>query len=430
MSKEHSQQINSARHRSRFGGGGGFLPFFIARRYLFAKKSHNVINIISLISAIGVMIGTMALIVVMSAFNGLDDLLKSLYNTFDADIRITPVEGKVFAPTSDAFVQVRTMKGVRSFSEVLEEAVLLEYRGHQEVATMKGVDSVFEANTAIRNAMYDGEFKLHHGDLEQAVAGIGLAQKLHIGIFFVDPLFFHIPRRTGPVSLMNPREALNTERTYPAGIFEIEKSFDSQYIFVSIEFARRLLEYTNEVSAVEIQLQPGVELGKIQKNIEKVLGPDYKVRSRYQQNESLYNMMSSEKMVVYFIMLFIIVIISCNVVGSLTMLIIEKKGDTETLRSLGADRKLISRIFLLEGWMISLLGIIAGTVLGLALCAAQQQFGIIRMAGHFLVNFYPVTIVWKDVLLAVVSVAAIGFVAAWLPVYFINKPVRPRPRKN
>ena len=372
----------------------------------------------------------MALVVVMSAFNGLDDLLKSLYKTFDADLLITPAEGKVFLPTTAEFTAIREMKGVYAFSKVLEENVLLRYRGHQEIATMKGVDSVFEASTAIHEAIYDGEFKLHHGELEQAVLGLALAQKLQIGLYFIDPLDVYLPRRTGTVSLLRPEESLMRERTFPSGIFEIEKSYDSQYIFVPIDFARRLLEYTDEVSAVEIQVQAGVEIEKMQKSIEKILGAEYKVRTRYQQNESMYKMMAAEKMVVYFIMLFIIVIISCNIVGSLTMLIIEKKEDTETLQSLGADRKLINRIFLLEGWMISLLGIIVGLILGLTLCFAQQYFGIIRMSGDFLVSHYPVTIVWKDIVLAVLSVALIGFVAAWLPLYFINKPFRPRSRKS
>ena len=407
-----------------------YLPFFISRRYLFAKKSRNIINDISIISAAGIMIGTMALVVVLSVYNGMDGFIKSLYNTFDANIRITLVEGKVFSPNTANFMKIREMQGIGAFAEVLEENALLQYGPRQELATIKGVDSVFVAATPIRNAVIEGEFKLYFGQVEEAVLGVAIARKLQVGLYLIDPIVVYIPRRTGSISLLNPEESLMYDRLYPAGIFEIEKSFDTQYAFVPIDFARRLLEYTDEVSAVEIFLQDGVSEGKIQKEIEKILGAGFRVQSRYQQQESVYNMMASEKIVVYIILIFIYIIVSFNALGSLAMIIIDKKKDIETLRSMGADHKLLSRIFILEGWMVSLLGIFLGIILGLLLCYAQQYIGIIRMPGNFLFDYYPVKVVWGDILLALFLVAVIGFIIACVPVHFINKPARQYLRKN
>ena len=394
------------------------MPFFIARRYLFAKKSHNVINIISLISAIGITIGTAALVVVMSVFNGFVDLGESLYRISDSDLRITPTTGKVFIPQTSEFEKVRQLSGIASFAEVVEENVLLEYRGYQNVATIKGVDSAFLSTTNMWQAMVDGEFQLWHGDLEQAVIGRGIAYKLGIGIHFVDPLHVYAPKREGTISLINPQASLVSEYIFPAGIFAIEQSYDNAYLFVPIRFVRNLFDYTNEVSAIEIQLDKTVNADKIQQEIRKILGKDFVVKNRYEQQEIIFRMYKTEKAVVYSILLFMLLIISCNALGSLAMIIIEKKDDVFTLRSMGADDKMISRIFLLEGWMISLLGMIVGVIIGLLLAWAQQAFGLIAMPGNFLVNAYPVSIHWSDVALIALTVVSIGYLTAWLPVRF------------
>jgi lipoprotein-releasing system permease protein len=398
-----------------------YLPFFIARRYLFAKKSHNVINIISMISVIGVAMGTMALIVVLSVYNGFDDLVKSLYNTFDPDLRITPSEGKVFSPHTAILEEVKSMPGVASWSEVLEENVLAEYRGKQDVIFLKGVDQEFEDSTPVHDAMVAGEFSLYHGEVEQAVLGLTIANRLRIGIHFIDPLKIYIPKREGKISLLNPAESLTNDYLYPAGVFAVEQTFDSKYVFVPIAFARRLLDYSDEVSAIEIRLYPEYAMDDYGKRIRRILGSDFDVKDRYQQNETVYAMMRSEKAIIYAILLFIIIIISCNVLGSLAMLIIEKKEDVVTLQSLGANNKLIGRIFLLEGWLISLFGVLGGVVLGLLLCVLQQQFSLVRISGNFLVDAYPVSILCSDVLLVALSVAVIGFVAALLPVRYIKR---------
>ncbi|MDR3133834.1 MAG: ABC transporter permease [Prevotellaceae bacterium] len=391
------------------------LASFIARRYLFAKKSHNVINIISLISAVGVVIGTMALVVVLSVYNGFEDLVKSLYNTFDADLRIAPATGKTFVPQSPEFDAVRRLPGVASFAEVLEENILLEYRGLQDIAAIKGVDSAFLSTTRLPEAMVYGEFKLWHGELEQAVIGRAVAYKLGIGVHFIDPLQVYAPKREGRVSLVNIEASLASDYIFPAGIFAIEQSFDN-VVFAPLPFVRRLLGYAGEVSAVEIQLTGNTDVARLQTQIKKLIGENFTVKNRYEQQETLHRMMLSEKAAIYAILLFMLIVISCNILGSLAMLIIEKKSDVFVLRSMGANDRLVNHIFLLEGWMISVLGVATGIILGLLVCFAQQWFGIISMPGNFLVATYPVSVRWADVALVAVTVLAIGYVVAWLPV--------------
>ena len=397
------------------------LALFIARRYLFAKKSHNVINIISIISVVGIAVGTLALVVVLSVYNGFDDLVKSLHTTFDSDLRITPAEGKVFSPHTVAFDELRSLPEVASFCEIIEENVLLQYSGKQDIVTLKGVDSLFEATTPVREAVHVGEFSLHTGEIEQAVLGSSIAAKLRVGIYFIDPLEVYIPKREGRINILNAAEALNRGILYPAGIFSIEQTFDNKYVFVPIAFMRRLLNYTDEVSAVEIRLQAGSNEQQMMNRIQQRLGDEFVVKDRYRQNESIYVMMMSEKAMIYAILLFIVIIISCNVLGSLAMLIIEKKDDVATLKSMGANDSLIRRIFLLEGWLISLLGVVCGIVGGLLICYLQQRFGLLTVPGSLLVDVYPVHILWSDVLLVAFSVAAIGFVAALLPARYLGK---------
>ncbi len=396
------------------------LPLFIARRYLFAKKSHNVINIISMISVAGIAVGTLALIVVLSVYNGFDDLVKSLHTTFDPDIRITPAEGKTFTPRTAVFDELRALPEVASFSEIVDENVLLQYRGKQDIVTLRGVDSTFEATTPIKHSMYAGEFSLHHGDIEQAVLGRTIAYKLRVGIYFMDPLEIYLPDREADINLMNPMASLRHDYLYPVGIFSMEQSFDSRYVFVPLAFMRRLLNYTDEVSAIEVRLHAGVDDEKLTRKVQKMLGADFEAKDRYHQNESIYAMMASEKAVIYAILIFIILIISCNVLGSLAMLIIEKKNDVSTLKSMGANDQLISRIFLFEGWFISLFGVIVGVLGGLLVCFLQQQFGLLAMSGNFLVDAYPVHVLWTDVLSVALSVSAIGFLAALIPARYIK----------
>lgn len=397
------------------------LPFFIARRYLFAKKSHNVINIISLISASGIALGTMALIIILSVYNGFEGLIKSLYKTHESDLLIVARESKSFVPHSESFDIIRSSDKVASFCEIIEENIFINYSGQEAVATIKGVDSNYQSITKLKDYIVDGNFALYHGEVPQAIVGRGIANNLGLNVNFVDAIFLYFPSRTRPISVVNPASSLNQERVFPAGVFSIEQGFDNKYVYIPIEVARNLTEYDNEVTAVELYLNKGADIEALKSKFGKALGSGFIVKNRYEQNETLYKMMGSEKLSIYIILLFVIIIISCNLFGSLSMLIIEKREDVESLKSMGANDKLIKQIFLLEGWLISILGIIAGTVLGLAICFIQMKFGIVPMPGNFIINSYPVILKFSDVALTVCGVAIIGYLAAKLPLLILKK---------
>ena len=397
------------------------LPFFIAKRYLFAKKSHNVINIISLISASGIALGTMALIIILSVYNGFEGLIKSLYSAHDSDLLIIPREGKSFVPHSQGFDFIRSSEKVARFCEIIEENIFIKYSQQESVATIKGVDSNYQAITQLRNFITDGEFSLYQGEVPQAIVGRGIANNLRLNIHFVDPLYLYFPSRNSPISLINPTSSLNQERVFPSGIFSIEQGFDNKYIYIPIEVARNLTEYDNEVTSVELYLKEGSDKEELKGEFGNALGEDFIIKNRYEQNETLYRMMGSEKLSIYIILLFVIIIISCNLFGSLSMLIIEKREDVESLKSMGANDKLIKHIFLLEGWFISIIGIIAGTILGLIICFIQMKYGIVTMPGNFIIDSYPVVVKFVDVALTVCGVAAIGYLAAKLPLLILKK---------
>jgi len=397
------------------------LPFFIAKRYLFAKKSHNVINIISLISASGIALGTMALIIILSVYNGFEGLIKSLYSTHESDLMIVPKEGKSFVPHSQGFDFIRSSQNIIGFCEVIEENIFIKYSQQESVATIKGVDSVYQSITKLDDFVLDGEFSLRHGELPQAIVGKGVANNLGLNVYFVDPLYLYFPSRSRSVSLINPTSSLNMERVFPSGIFSIEQGFDNKYIYIPIEIARNLCEYENEVTSVELYLKDGCDIEKLKEEFSKAIGDGFIIKNRYQQNETLYKMMGSEKVSIYIILLFVIIIISCNLFGSLSMLIIEKREDVESLKSMGANDKLIKQTFLLEGWFISILGITAGTVLGLIICLIQIKYGIVTMPGNFIIKAYPVVLKISDVFLTICGVATIGYLAAKLPLLILKK---------
>jgi len=395
------------------------LPLFIAGRYLFAKKSHNVINIISAISAAGMAIGTAALIIILSVFNGFDSLVRSMMSNVEPDLMITPAEGKVFVPEGDTYDWIYDCDKVAVMCTSLQENVFINYEGKQSVATAKGVDKIYEEETPLRNSIRGGVFSLHKGDIPQTVVGLGLANKAGINPAFLAPVEVYFPDRTAKISMANPISSINSINVWPSGIFSVNNEIDNALMVLPIEKMRELLGYDEEVSAVEITLVPGCskkDLKKIQKEIQIRLGDSFKVRDRYQQNESLYKMMKYEKAFIFLILLFVIIIIGFNIFGSLSMLIIEKKQDIQTLRGLGADDSLIRRIFILEGWMISLLGLAVGLAFGLLFAYLQQKFGFIKMPGNFVIVPYPVIIQWQDILLTTVSVALVGYLVALLPV--------------
>lgn len=392
---------------------------FIAGRYLFARKSHNVINIISAISAIGMAIGTAALIIILSVYNGFDSLIRSMMSTVEPDLLITPSAGKVFVPEGEAYDWIYDQPEVLSMCCILEENVFISYDGSQGLAKAKGVDWIYEEESPLADNIRNGEFRLYKGDIPQAVVGGSLAYELGINPRFISPIEIYYPSRTKRISLADPASALEKAKVFPSGVFSINEDVDKELMIVPIETMRQLLDYDDEVSAIEIRVVEGTgrkELRQLQEGIAKRLGDGFEVKDRYRQNEVLYKMMMYEKLATYLILLFVIIIIAFNIFGSLTMLIIEKEDDIRILRSMGADRKLIRRIFVLEGWMISLAGMAAGVVAGTVLALIQKHFGIIKMPGQFVVQAYPVILSWSDIAITAAAVAAIGYLIALLPV--------------
>ena len=392
---------------------------FIAKRYLFAKKSHNVINIISAISAIGMAVGTAALIIIMSVYNGFDSLVRSMMSNVEPDLLITPATGKVFVPEGEVFEWIYDQPSVKNMCSILQEQVFISYDGQQGLAVAKGVDWIYEEESPLQEHIIEGEFKLHKGDVPLACVGAGLAYDMGINPRFISGIEIYFPSRTRRLSPTSPLSSIELIKVWPSSIFSVNTEVDESLMILPIEQMRELLEYDREVSAVELRLAEGYgkdEIKRLQKEISARLGAGFEVKDRFRQNESLYKMMKYEKAAIYMILIFVIIIIAFNIFGSLSMLIIEKKYDIQTLRSLGAQEGLIKRIFILEGWMISLTGLAAGLVAGIGFTLIQQHLGIIKMPGQFLVQAYPVILSWSDILLTTAGIAIIGYLIALLPV--------------
>ena len=395
------------------------LPFFFARRYLFAQKSHNVINVISAISAVGMAIGTAALIIILSVYNGFDSLIKDNLSDIAPDFIIRPSTGKVFVPAGEGFDWLYGREEVVSVSEVLQESVFINYEGRQEVATARGIEAQFAEDARIGNHVRAGTFQLYHGEIPMCAVGAGLATKMGISPHFVSPLEIYYPDRQKSISLANPAASLRSVRVRPSCLVSFNADDDNRLILLPIAQMRELLKYDAEVSGVEIRLRDNLSARQQRaflRAAQEQFGPGFRMLDRYRQNESLYKMMRYEKAAIFLILLFIIIIIAFNIFGSLSMLIIEKQGDIGTLESLGAPSRLIKRIFVLEGWLISLLGLAVGIIVGLGLCYLQQRFGFVKMPGDFLIRSYPVIVRWTDVALTVAGVTLVGYLIALLPV--------------
>ncbi len=395
------------------------LPLFIAKRYLFAKKSHNVINIISAISAIGMAIGTAALIIILSVYNGFDDLVRSTLGNVEPDILVVPAKGKVFIPDEETLISLKSIQDIEGCYQILQENVFVDYDEHQGVAKAKGVDTAYEDESPLIGHMTAGEFSLHKGQLPQMVVGAGLAYKMGMNPAFLSSATIYFPARDRNFSLSNPAASIESVCMRPSGIFTVNQQVDEELMILPLEEMRKLLGYDLEVSWIEVRLAEGASPKMLRKTIREVkdlFGPDFKVLDRFKQNTSLYKMMRYEKAAIYLILIFIIIIIAFNIFGSLTMLIIEKKEDIETFRGLGATDNLLRGTFTLEGWLISLLGLGAGLVIGIVFALLQQRFGFIKMPGNFLVDAYPVIVKWSDILLTITGVALIGYLIALIPV--------------
>ena len=401
-------------------------PFYIARRYLFSKKSHNAINVISAISVCGVALATLALVCTLSVFNGFQDLVTTFFTAFDSQLKITAVRGKVFDGQDKRVLQLKKMPDVEVYSESLEDNVMVQYQGRQAMAVVKGVEDNFDQLTPIDSILFGrGDLLLHDEVVDYAIPGIQLLSTLGSGIRFLDPLEIYAPRHGAKVNMANPSTAFVTGNLFSSGlVFAVnQEKYDASYILTSIDFARRLFQYTTEVSAINLKLKAGADTDAVKKHIQDLLGDDFLVQDRYEQQADTYRIMEIEKLISYLFLTFILMIACFNVIGSLSMLIIDKRDDVVTLRNLGASDRQIVRIFLFEGRMISFFGAFAGVVLGLLLCWLQQEYGLIALgsSGGFVVDAYPVSVHASDVLLIFITVLLIGFLSVWYPVRFLSK---------
>lgn len=403
------------------------LPFYIARRYLFSKKKHNAINIISGISVCGVALATLALVCTLSVFNGFQDMVAGFFTAFDPELKITIREGKVFEPQGAAFQEVRSLPEIGVWTETLEENAMVQYKDRQAMAIIKGVEDNFEELTSIDSLLYGaGEFILHDSIVDYGVLGVELISELGTGLQFVDPLQVYAPKRNVRVNMANPSASFNRDYLFSPGVVFVvnQQKYDARYILTSLSFARNLFNYDTEVSAVELKLKPGADVTAVQRKIARILGDEFVVLDRYEQQADVFRIMEIEKFISYLFLTFILAIACFNVIGSLSMLILDKREDVETLRNLGTDDRLIARIFLFEGRLISLFGALSGIVLGLLLCYIQQRFGIISLGGgngSFIVDAYPVSVHVTDVVLIFITVITVGFLSVWYPVHYLTR---------
>ncbi len=399
------------------------LSLYIAKRYLFAKKSHNIINIISIISVVGITIGTAALIIVLSVFNGFEGLVVSMFNSFNPDLLVESKQGKTFSEKTIAWDKVYGLSTVGSVTRVIEENALLKYRDKQYIASIKAVSKDFHQTSQIDSMIVDGTSQLEQGEQNFAIVGQGVAYYLALSLQDVEnPLSVFVPRRFKGTQI-NPMEAFNNRLIQPSGVFSIQQEYDQKYVIVPLRFGRDLLEYQDQLTALEIKAKQPTQIEAARGQLQAILGDGFVIKNRYEQEETMYKIMKSEKLAVFMILSFILLIAIFNVIGSLSMLILDKKKDIAILKSLGANRFHIRNIFFTEGMMITLLGAVAGLVLGFLVCWVQQRFGLVKMnsGSTFVIEAYPVRMLVMDFVYVLGVVGFIGFVAAWYPVKYISK---------
>jgi len=399
------------------------LLFFIAWRYLFAKKSHAIINIISGISIFGVSIGTMALLVVLSVFNGFESLILSLYNSFHSDIEVKAVHGKTFFIEDIDKNALKNIPGVISISEIIEDMALVRYRDRQHIVFIKGVSENYSEVANIEDIIIAGKTILKAGDINYVILGTGVDYIIGANLNdFANPIMIYVPKRTARISAIMT-DAFISLPAYPSGVFSVQQEFDNKYIFADIDFARQLYEYENELSSLELHLDKNANLKRTQKAIQDAVGENFAVRNRYQQQEFIYKMLKGEKLVIFIILAFILIIATFNVIGTLSMIILEKKFDVAVLKSMGMPLKYLKRLFIFEGMLVVSIGTIIGLLLGFVICFIQQHYGLLRLGPvdeAFIIQSYPVKIKFMDILTILVTVFSIGFISSWLPSYRIN----------
>lgn len=401
--------------------------FYIAKRYILSKKSHHAINIISGISVCGVAIATAALVCILSVFNGFQDMVATLFTSFDPELKITPAEGKFIAADEKELEAIKNNPNIKVYTEVLEDKALLVTGKRQKMVTIKGVDENFEQLTNIDDILYgDGTFELKMDVIDYGVLGVGVLGELGIGTDFSTPIQVYAPRKGERINMTDPRESFNCKELYSPNVgFMVQQSkYDRNYAITSISFARRLFEKQGYVSAIELKLKDGCNIDDVKSELSAQLGSKYKVKDRYEQQEDTFKIMKIEKLISYLFLTFIVAIACFNILSSLSMLIIDKKDDVITLRNLGADDKDISRIFLFEGRMITTAGALIGIAVGLLLCYLQETYGLIKFggsAGTYIIDAYPVSVHAADIITVFITVIAVGYISVWYPVRYLSR---------
>lgn len=402
-------------------------PFYIARRYLFSKKSTNAINVISGISVVGVAVASMALVVTLSVFNGFHDMVASFFTQLDPQLKITPAKGKTAASNDSTLMRIRQLDEVAVATDVLEDQALAVYGDRQQMVMIKGVDDNYDKLTHIRQILEgDGDYALHAADMNYGILGLGVAYQLGIGYTYREPLKIYAPRREGQINMANLQDGFVEDELYSPGVlFSIKQGkYDKRYIITAIQFTRHLFDRDGELTSLELRLKPGSNFERVKAQIQEMAGTRFVVRDRYEQQEDTFRIMKVEKLMAYIFLTFILVIACFNIIGSLSMLMIDKRNDVVTLRNLGASDRQIIRIFLFEGRMISAIGAVIGIAIGLLLCLLQQQFGLIGLGsteGSFVVDAYPVSVHPWDIVVVFFTVLAVGFLSVWYPVHYFAK---------
>lgn len=391
----------------------------IAFRYLFAKKRHNAINIISAVAAAGIAVATAAMICVLSVMNGFGNVVEDMFSLFDPEIRITAKNGKYFNCESEQFAAIRALEQVSSFSRTIEENALVYFSEKQVSARVKGVDDNYEQTTSISDIIIDGTYTVFDGAFERTVMGRGLANTIGIGAHFISPLRVYAPQRNGKVNLLAPEKSINKQPIWISGVFAVNQTkYDDNMMLVSLNFAKTLFGYSdNEVTAVELHLQPSASVKSTKKKIQQILGDDFFVADRYEQQADFYKILRVEKVLTIILLSFILLIAALNIVGSLSMLMLEKRDDMQVLHSMGANQKEIRNIFVFEGWLVSLIGALAGLVTGVIICYLQMEYGLLKLGNgtNYIISAYPVAIKLTDIILVSVIVVVLGFVSAFIP---------------
>ncbi|MBQ8064578.1 MAG: ABC transporter permease [Prevotella sp.] len=407
-------------------------PFYIARRYLFSKKSTHAINVISGISVIGVATATMALVVTLSVFNGFHDLVASFFTQMDPQLKVTPVKGKTVPADDPLLTKIRQLPEVEVATECLEDQALAVYGDRQLMVKVKGVEDNFDQLTHIREILEgDGDFELHAADMNYGIPGLGVAYQLGLGYTYEHPLKIYAPRREGLLDISNPADGFVADDLYSPGVVFCMKQgkYDKHYILTSIYFTRQLFDQQGMVSSLELRLKAGSDFERVKERMQQIADNRFQVRDRYEQQDDTFRIMKVEKLIAYIFLTFILVIACFNIIGSLSMLIIDKREDVVTLRNLGATDRQISRIFLFEGRLISLMGAVMGILLGLLLCWLQQQYGLVRLGqseGSFVVDAYPVSVHPLDIVSVFLTVVVVGFLSVWYPVRYFSRRLLPR----